>query len=503
LETGGRHSSAGAELTRPGWNPRVLAGLCLLFGAPTALFIVLRAVPSIDPMVKAETFHFWIVSAASLLGLGVAVAVLRASMARDDIWVFFVGLGFLSVSAVFLLHSLATQNVLLHGPHPSFSTSPPASLGAGALFFGLSAIHYRRGIEGLLVRSRPALIALWLAAYSAYAIVVFALSDKMTAQAPVNSSIGYGSSLGGGTLAAVISVVTAVTLALFAAALLRYAFLLRRRQSTVLVAVMAGLALFLNAEIAMMLSPVWHASWWLYHVSMLAGVVLSAYGILLEYRRHKTFSAMFDGLTIREARARIERDYNEATRALVAAVEAKDSYTRGHSARVSQYAVRIAEGMGLEDRDLERIRHAAVLHDIGKIAVSELLLNKTGALEPAEFDAVQRHPEAGQTMLETVPSLHQMVPGIRGHHERFDGSGYPDGLTGEHIHMDARIIAVADVYDALTSNRSYRGALSTEETLDIITRGSGSHFDPRCVDAFLQAGIVPAGPLATDGASGD
>ncbi len=138
-----------ATLARRG---RFIVLLLLVFAGPIALFYLLRVVPTLDPFIKATTFHFWMVSVSALLGL-VAAVVLRASVSREDIWIFFAGMGFLSIAGVFLLHSLATENIILGEPHRGFSMSPPTSLAAGAVFLGLSAVPYHRRIE--LSRCHP------------------------------------------------------------------------------------------------------------------------------------------------------------------------------------------------------------------------------------------------------------------------------------------------------------------------------------------------------------
>ena len=173
-------------------------------------------------------------------------------------------------------------------------------------------------------------------------------------------------------------------------------------------------------------------------------------------------------------------------------------YTRGHSARVADDSADLALEMGLSPSDVERVRNAAILHDIGKIAIADQVLNKEGPLDDAEFAAIRAHPSAGHSIVESVPSLQAFIPGIRHHHEWMDGSGYPDGIRAESIHVDARIIAVADVFDALTSARSYRGAWSPEHAIEILHEESGSHLDPLIVAAFVAAGIT-VGALTGDG----
>jgi HD-GYP domain-containing protein (c-di-GMP phosphodiesterase class II) len=156
---------------------------------------------------------------------------------------------------------------------------------------------------------------------------------------------------------------------------------------------------------------------------------------------------------------------------------------------VADYSTVIATERGLPTADVERVRNAAVLHDIGKIAVAEQVLSKKGPLDDAELDAVRAHPAAGHSIVESISSLHRFIPGIRHHHEWMNGSGYPDGIRGNSIHMDARIIAVADVFDVLTTDRSYLDAWPAERAREILIAESGDHFDPMVVDAFMQADV--------------
>lgn len=189
--------------------------------------------------------------------------------------------------------------------------------------------------------------------------------------------------------------------------------------------------------------------------------------------------------------------------ALAAAVDAKDRYTQGHSLRVSRYAVVLAETLMLPAPDVARIQLAGQLHDVGKIGVPDAVLSKPGKLTPEEFRAIQQHPVIGERMLAGVPFLREILPAVRHHHERWDGHGYPDGLSGAAIPSDATILAVADSFDAMTSSRTYRSALPLAEARRRILEGSGSQFDPEVVRAFdvaVAAGeiMVLATPWADD-----
>ncbi len=183
---------------------------------------------------------------------------------------------------------------------------------------------------------------------------------------------------------------------------------------------------------------------------------------------------------------RIEKSYTETIRALVLAMEAKDSYTRGHSERVTELALKLAERIGLVDGRKKILYYAGLLHDIGKIGISESILNKPGRLDEFEFAEIKRHPVEGAKMLEQIEGLKEVVPIIRHHHENYDGSGYPDGLKGEKIPLESRILAVCDVYDAMTTFRSYRKPFSYNGALVAIASFNGTKLDPKIVSEFIK-----------------
>jgi len=183
-------------------------------------------------------------------------------------------------------------------------------------------------------------------------------------------------------------------------------------------------------------------------------------------------------------------------RSLVAAIDAKDEYTRGHSERVTMIADRIGACLGLPPAQRRTLYWAALLHDVGKIAVRGDILNKPARLTEEEFAVIRSHPARGCAVLEHVPELRDALPAIRHHHERYDGGGYPDGLRGEAIPLFARVISVADAYDAITSTRAYRSAHSPEYGLEELIAGAGTQFDPGIVALFRR--LAAEGPLFTE-----
>jgi HD-GYP domain-containing protein (c-di-GMP phosphodiesterase class II) len=170
--------------------------------------------------------------------------------------------------------------------------------------------------------------------------------------------------------------------------------------------------------------------------------------------------------------------------AMTAAIDAKDSYTRGHSERVAWLSAQLARAAGLRVGQVERVRLAGLVHDVGKIGVPERVLCKPGRLGDDEFALIKMHPEIGYTILKGIPSLRDLLPGVLYHHERWDGTGYPEGLAGDRIPLMARIIGLADTFDAMSSNRAYRPAMPRERVLAEIRRCAGTQFDPDLAPVF-------------------
>jgi response regulator RpfG family c-di-GMP phosphodiesterase len=184
-----------------------------------------------------------------------------------------------------------------------------------------------------------------------------------------------------------------------------------------------------------------------------------------------------------------ERLFIDLVRALVSAMEAKDAYTRGHSERVARFASRLGQELGLSEDACQQLNLMGLLHDIGKIGVRDAVLQKPGRLTEDEFAEIKRHPDLASTILHELESLHEVMPGVEHHHERYDGQGYPDALAGEQIPLTARILAVADAYDAMTSDRPYRTGIPQAEAEAILRQGAGNQWDPGIVETFLR--IMP------------
>lgn len=178
--------------------------------------------------------------------------------------------------------------------------------------------------------------------------------------------------------------------------------------------------------------------------------------------------------------------FYKTIKSIAHALDAKDQYTHGHSMRVTLYSLALAKSLNLEDELLEEIEITGLLHDIGKIAIPEKILLKPGKLTPEEYDVIKTHPDLGKRLVEGIDKLKVVSTWLKYHHERYDGKGYPDGIAGEQIPISSRIIAIADTYDAMTSTRAYRQALSHQEAIDEIHNCAGTQFDPELANLFIQ-----------------
>ena len=198
----------------------------------------------------------------------------------------------------------------------------------------------------------------------------------------------------------------------------------------------------------------------------------------------RSFNKM--GASLYESRRKLHDYFYRVMQSLVRILEAKDGYTEGHSERVAEYSERIALKLGFSQGRAELIKRTAQLHDIGKLAIQQSILNKEGRLTEGEWRLIREHPIVGEDILKPVVFDKEMLAMVRSHHERYDGVGYPDKINGKNINIFAQIISVADSYDAMTSARAYRPALSKEEAIEELKKNSGTQFNPRVVEAFLE-----------------
>ncbi|MGE3805272.1 MAG: HD domain-containing phosphohydrolase [Gemmataceae bacterium] len=212
-------------------------------------------------------------------------------------------------------------------------------------------------------------------------------------------------------------------------------------------------------------------------------------------REHEYYRQNLE-ITVRRQTRQIRRNFMSSIDSLVRTLEARDPYTCGHSMRVRYYALRLAEALRLDRTTRKRLSLAAKLHDIGKIGVPESILNKPGLLSEEEFNVVKSHPVIGERILAPVIRNREVLAAIRGHHERIDGHGYPDGTKGDQTHLLARLLTVPDCFDAMTTARAYRAALPVEHALDVLRDGAGKQFEPAFVRSFID--VITSSPFVKE-----
>jgi putative two-component system response regulator len=206
---------------------------------------------------------------------------------------------------------------------------------------------------------------------------------------------------------------------------------------------------------------------------------------------HRSLKKLVEERTekLQQAYLTLKKAYLDSVKVLAEAIDAKDTYTRGHSDRVRRMSLQIAVSLGFTEERREVLEYGALLHDIGKIGIEDEILRKPGPLSPEEFQTIQQHPLVGVKIVEGIEFFKDKIPMIRSHHEHFDGKGYPDGLVGEAIPLEARIIAVPDAFDAMASLRPHRRAMSLEDILLEMKKYKGKQFDPNILEIFLKEKI--------------
>jgi putative nucleotidyltransferase with HDIG domain len=238
------------------------------------------------------------------------------------------------------------------------------------------------------------------------------------------------------------------------------------------------------SQLIIVMGTTWRLSWWIYHFLMLFSMLVMIAGLMKQYAARGSITSAVRSLFSSDPIERITSNISPSVKALIMATESRDTYTAGHNFRVTIFALHLAEEMGVNPEQLRALAQGAIVHDVGKINVPDSVLNKAGKLTEDERSIIEMHPIIGYNMCKSLGFMKDELSIIRSHHERWNGTGYPDRLQGEEIPILARITAVADVYDALTSTRSYRQAWTHEAAMKLLQGDKGSHFDPACVDAW-------------------
>lgn len=453
-------------------------GLLGLFGVPVAVFVVLRTVPSLDLRYTSAQGHLVIVGLMAGLALVLAVQTARSAVRTGTGSAVVLAAGCLVVGVLMLGHGLLTPGVL----------GQERNSWIGRLAY-LAITGFA---SSLVLASAPD--APWCRAAGRWPRLV--LGTIGTALAAVTAALVTDPTRWHG--AAPIPdertfqwIVVVVDVAVFAIVGRRHWRRWILGGDLVQFVLAMAPAFAAAASLSLRFGTLWHLSWWDYHGFLLAGFggivwVVRRSGRTADGRGQDAIDQAIEAAFADDPLHHIERGYPRALRTLIQAVEIKDTYTAGHSSRTARLAVELATELNLPPSAVRAITRGAYLHDLGKIGVPDAILNKPDRLDEIEWMVIRTHPTLGYELARQAPSLEEALDVILHHHERFDGGGYPAGLAGTAIPLSARVVAVADVYDALTSDRAYRPGAAPAEALAHIKAGAGSHFDPLVVRALVR-----------------
>lgn len=451
--------------------------LLLSMGAvlvPLGAFAAMKLVPGWDPMLVYPTEHFWVVSAAALLsalvGAGLAMSVESVRTTRTV----YLALGFVAIAMVFATHGLGTPGLLISETDYPYAVIISAGLSQflGAIFIALSVVPRRWPGGTFVQRHSTDILAAGLAALAAY-LASMVLRPELWDFVP--RSRAWDSMLAG------------TTIVLLGIAGWRYFQAWRLTELPGQLAMVTALGLLGVAQLSMYYSDLWHLSWWLYHGLLLMAFLVVIGGWAIEAARAKSLIVFARALELRDSLDEVRSIADvRVLESLEEAVERKDAYTRHHMGRVAEFAEGLARELGLPERKVLVCAAAGRIHDVGKITVPDAVLLKPGKLTPEEFEVMKHHTVRGAHIAKLHPELESLAAVIRAHHERFAGGGYPDGLKGEQIPIEARVVAVGDTFDALTSTRVYRPKRPVSEALEELRRVAGTQLDPDCVEAFIR-----------------
>ncbi|MEZ4492958.1 MAG: HD-GYP domain-containing protein [Dehalococcoidia bacterium] len=490
-------------------------GWLLALAAPVLLFAFVRIYPPADVSFGSGTSHFYVVTAVAALALVLATAVLVTARRLPAARTLFLAMAFLSMATIFLAHGLGTSpyfggpggvhtTVTHNSSYGAQSIGPttfgnPGDGGTTAFDPGPGETFFAR----LKVVGYSAQLSLLVSA-AFFFLAVIDIPDQLSAWISRRQywiAAGLIAGLGGHVYFALWhpqalaplpldnpwvarSAATIATAGLLFAAL-RFYQAYRLALLPIQGALAIAVVLLAEAQWSMQLGELWHLSWWEYHFLMLGGFLIGVIGLLHNYRITGDLGAIVEGLFLRQQVNGIREGDPRAMIALGAAVAAKDSETSEHIERVGDLSVAVGGKLWLPPDDLLVLRWAGRLHDVGKIGVPNSILRKPAKLTPAEFEVIERHTVRGFEIARRSGLLAEAAGIIRSHHEKLDGSGYPDGLVGDQITMQARIVAVADIWDALTSDRPYRAGMSPQEAAEILLEETGQRLDPAAVEALL------------------
>jgi putative nucleotidyltransferase with HDIG domain len=417
-------------------------------------------------------FHFVVVIVTTALAGAAAVWLTVIGARRGDARAVLVGTAFSAMSALLFLHGLATPDVLL-AEQPGDQTALLAFAGGATLPVGGAILALAAWPSVLRSEAVPSILRLQAVVTTTIVVVgVLGMADESILPAQPEAH---------GPVALTLLALGAILLGAVAWRALR-TFILTRRAADLLV--VCGMCLLMVSLGASLTFEAWTIGWWGAHALELAGIAMVGIPVALDLTRVSQSRPLAGDLSGVELVNQEEAFLGTQVRALMISLAAKDESTEGHTRRVAELAVKVGEVLGLSPNRLRALAIGGLLHDIGKMQIPDAILKKPGPLDDAEYEVVKRHPEWGDQLAGELGLSTRVRQLIRHHHERLDGTGYPDGKVSEQLDLDVRILAVCDVYDALISKRVYRDAWSPAHAFMTLKAEEGTGFDGRCVAAL-------------------
>ena len=424
-----------------------------------------------DVLINIPIGHFYIVSLVSILASLISFAVGIAGRRIRNIKISFLALSFVSLGLMFSVHGLSTPN-FLHGYTHLPGISAQLSMLLATFWIWLSSLSSDHSIVQFFSRFQRFLLPIWTVALSIFCIIGM-INPHIVDIVPLNAE-------------PLNLILTIVILLLNGITIYNYYQSYRYTLFPLQIAIVYSAGWIMVSQLIMVRGVMWNFSWWIYHFLLFASMIVMIIGLVRQYAVKGTLTESIRSLFTDDPFERITNSISPSVKALVTETEKKDTYTAGHTFRVTMYALKLAEELQLKPEQLRAIVQGGLVHDVGKICIADEILNKPGKLLNDERVLIEQHPVFGYDICRNLGFMQEELSIIRSHHEKWDGSGYPDGLKENDIPFFARIVAVADVYDALTSERSYRKAWTHSEAMKYLKENKGTHFDPQCVDAWEQ-----------------
>jgi putative nucleotidyltransferase with HDIG domain len=446
-----------------------LLGPVIAIIVPYIFFETFRSGLLIDPEFFKPHGHFYIVTAVAVLATFIAIAIGIAGRRLRNIKVTFLALSFISLAQMFSVHGLSTPHFILDVTHLP-AVAAQLSMILASIWLMFSSLPTDSKIVGFFTKHNRLLLPIWIGLLAIFGVVSM-LFPHMVDIFPL-------------TVKPLNWVLMASTIMLNIITMYRYYHSYRYTRFPLQISIVYSAGWLIVSQLIMTLGETWRMSWWTYHFLLLASMIVMLIGLVKQYAVKGTLAASLRALFTNDPFERISGSMSKRVRDLVIATEKKDTYTAGHTFRVTMYGLKLSEELHLKPESLRAIAEGTLLHDVGKVRIPNTILNKPGRLSDEEREIIEKHPLFGYEMCRGLGMMVEELSIIRSHHEKWDGSGYPDKLKGEEIPYLARVIAVVDVYDALTSDRSYRKAWTHEEAMKFIEDQKGIHFDPKCVEAW-------------------